>query len=103
VAVGLAVGACTADVAGPANYTIAVGRELDITLGTVGPGPAYDTIPQISSPAVRFLSLTEPSDLQNPGGPTQFFRFEAQMAGRAIVTFRRSGTSAIVSDIVEVQ
>jgi hypothetical protein len=97
----LAVGACTAEVAEPADYTVAVGQQFDITLHTVGPD-AYDSIPAISSPIVRFLdaSVVPPYD---PGGPNQRFRFEAQAPGRAIITFRRSTTSPVVSDMVVVE
>ena len=99
----LAIGACTAEVAGPADYTVAVGQQLDITRGTIGPGNPYDTIPHISSAVVRFLGVTEPSALRNPGGPTQVFRFEAQTPGRATITFRKSGASPVVSDMVVVE
>lgn len=92
VAMVLVVAACAAEVPTKADYTVSVGQELDITLGTVGPGPAYDTIPKIASPAVRFLDVSEPADLRNPGGPVQLFQFEAQARGRTTITFRRSAT-----------
>ena len=94
--------ACTAETTAPPDYAVAVDRELDITLGTAGPGPAYDTIPQISSSAVRFLGVSEPPELRNPGGPTQVFRFEAQTPGWAAITFRRSASDSRTV-VVEVQ
>ena len=63
----------------------------------------YDSIPQISSPAVRFLDVTESDSLINPAGPNQLYRFEAQAPGRATITFRTSGTSVVVSNVVEVR
>lgn len=99
----LAAGACTAEMARPADYTVAIGRVFSIRLQTVGPSNPYDSIPQISSPAVRFLDVTEPDSLINPAGPNQVYRFEAQAQGRATITFRKFGTSVVVSDVVEVQ
>ena len=70
------------------TINIAVGQELDITLGTLGPG-GYDT-PGISSPIVQLLdeAVVPP---YTPGGPTQRFRFLAQATGQAIVTLGQSG------------
>jgi hypothetical protein len=99
----LGIGACTAEVPAPPNYTVAVGQTLTIELVTIGPGPVYDPAPSISSPIVRLVSVTVPPLGQRPGGPTQFFQFAGQAPGRTTITFRRSGTSVVVSDIVEVQ
>ncbi|HEV8551758.1 MAG TPA: hypothetical protein VGQ57_22075, partial [Polyangiaceae bacterium] len=41
--------------------------------------------PTTSSASVRFVGEVDPA-LQNPGGPTQIFRFEADAPGTAIIT-----------------
>ena len=99
----LGIGACTAEVPAPANYTVAIGQEFSIRLQTIGPGNPYDSIPGVSSATVRFLDMTEPDSLRNPGGPNQLYRFEAQVPGRVTIMFRKSGTSGVRSEIVEVR
>lgn len=83
------------------TVSIAVGQELHVTLGTVGPG-AYDSLPAISSPALRFLDMTYPA-AQVPAGPTQLFRFIAAARGTAIVSFHHSGTNPPIQDTVIVR
>jgi len=97
----LAVGACTTEMASPADYTVAVGQQLNITLRTIGPG-AYDATPAISSPIVHFITMVVVQPY-NPGGPIQQFSFEAQARGRATITFHRSESTAVASYTVEVQ
>ncbi len=70
--------------------TAAVGDEIDITLQTVGPGE-YGT-PQISSPVVRFLQVSEVSP-PNPGGPTQLFQFKAASSGEAVISIPHTGSN----------
>ena len=85
----------------PATVTATVGRELDITLGTVGPG-AYDSIPAISSPALRFLdAAVVPPYL--PAGPRQRFRFMPVTRGTAVLTFTHSGSTPTVTISVTVE
>jgi hypothetical protein len=57
-----------------------VGQPIVVTLQTIG-GGHYDT-PQISSRAIRFESAVFPAK-QNPGGPTQVYRFTAVAEGEA--------------------
>ena len=82
-----------------ASRTIAaaVGEELRITLGNVGPAE-YESPPQISSPVLMFLGVDVIPPF-NPGGPTQQFRFEAVSAGQAIVHFRRLLVDSVVATI----
>jgi len=62
------------------HLAAAVGQEIEITLGTVGPNE-YGT-PQVSSSAVRLESV-ELAGPQNPGGPTFVYFFEAIAEGEA--------------------
>jgi hypothetical protein len=63
------------------QVTATVGQQIQITLGTVGPG-SYDETPQISSPAIRFESVHLKWPV-NPGGPIQVYVFRAAAEGRA--------------------
>jgi len=85
----------------PSAITATVGRELDITLGTVGPG-AYDSIPAISFPALRFLdaAIVPP---YVPAGPRQRFRFMPVTRGTAVLTFTHSGSTPTVTISVTVE
>jgi len=62
------------------DVTLAMHQEVDITLGTVGPG-GYGT-PSLSSPAVVFEGVTEPAP-HLPAGPTQRYQFMATAQGSA--------------------
>jgi len=83
------------------TIAVRVGQEVDIKLGTVGPGQ-YDSLPELSSGAVRFIdaSFVGPAV---PAGPRQLFRFAAQRAGVAIITFRHSGMNPTVTDTIAVR
>lgn len=52
--------------------------------------------------AIRFLDVAFVSPFV-PAGPTQRLRFKAEAPGHAIVTFRHSGSTPMVSDTVEVR
>ncbi len=82
----LAIAACSATVDTPADYTVAVGQNLAITLGNVGPG-VYST-PVISAPIVRYLAVTDVPPI-TPAGPNQQFSFLALKPGRVTLTFVR--------------
>ena len=77
-----------------------VGQELDLTVGTVGPG-SYQT-PTILGISVTFLgeSIVGPS---TPAGPQQLFRFRGVSAGQAIVVLTHSGTEPTITDTVVVR
>ena len=64
-----------------------VGQQIEITLGTIGPGHYGD--PQVSSPAIRYenVALAWPP---TPGGPTQIYVFEAAAEGEARVEIRHT-------------
>jgi hypothetical protein len=82
----------------------AIGQEVDVTLGNVGPA-IYVSPPMISSGAVTYLGV-EIVPPYTPGGPTQRFRFKATSAGLAILTFQRTlGESliSVVEDTVRVR
>lgn len=70
------------------SLAVLVGDKIEITLRTIGPGE-YGT-PVLSSGSIRFLSMDYPR-LQNPGGPTQVYRFEAVAVGRAEITIPHEG------------
>jgi hypothetical protein len=70
------------------DVTLAMHQEVDITLGTVGPG-AYGT-PDLSSPAVRFEDVTDP-DPPTPGGARQLYRFTAVAQGNAVLSIPFDG------------
>lgn len=77
------------------TVVVAVGQELRITLGNVGPAQ-YESPPQISSLALTFLGVDVIPPF-TPAGPTQQFRFQAVSAGQAIVHFRRLLGDSVVS------
>ena len=83
------------------STVLSVGQELDITVGTVGPG-AYDSVPAISSSVLRFLDeATVPPYL--PAGPRQRFRFVAERSGEAVITFHHSASDAVLTTRVTVR
>lgn len=79
------------------TFTAAVGQELRIALGNVGPA-TYESPPQISSSILSYVDV-EVVPPFNPGGPTQEFRFKAVSPGRAIVRFRRVLGESVVSSV----
>jgi len=83
------------------SVSVRLGEELDIVLGSVGPG--FNNFPDVSSPALRFIDVDVIPPF-NPGGPMQKFRFVAQERGTAIVTFHSfEPFQSVVQDTVEVR
>jgi len=80
------------------TINLAVGQELEITVGTLGPG-SYGA-PTISSAAVVQVPDYTVDSIVTPGGPTQHFRFMAQGAGQAVITLGQSGRTTFHSDTV---
>ena len=79
-----------------------VGQPIVVTLQTIG-GGHYDT-PQISSPAVRFESESAVSPAkQNPGGPTQVYRFSAVAEGEAQIRIPHTGSNPTVTFTIQVR
>ena len=81
--------AANADTSQP--IILAPGQELDLTLGTVGPGE-YQGPPAISSSAVLFLAEEPGACPCTPAGATQLFRFKGETPGEAIITIQHSGS-----------
>lgn len=83
------------------TITLAVRQELDLTVGTVGPGE-YQSPPAISSPALRFLhESVVPPPL--PSGVRQQFRFRAVGPGTALIVITHSGGNPTIQDTVIIQ
>jgi hypothetical protein len=83
--------------------SLEVGHELELTLGTTGPGE-YASPPDISSPAVRFLDV-ELVGPPTPGGVSQRFSFRGMTAGVAVITFHYTGPAGLnptVEDTINV-
>lgn len=77
-----------------------VGQPIAVTLQTIG-GGHYDN-PQISSRAVRFESAAFPP-MQNPGGPTQIYRFTAVAEGEAQIRIPHTGSNPTVTFTIQVK
>ncbi len=65
------------------RVTATVGQPIQITLQTIGPGQYVS--PQVSSPAIRFVSAGF-AEKPNPGGPRQVYRFRAASEGEAYIS-----------------
>ncbi|MEY4511463.1 MAG: hypothetical protein RLZZ450_3585 [Pseudomonadota bacterium] len=73
--------------ASPATADLKTGQRLELTLRTVGGGGYAE--PTVSSVALRFVESFLPR-LQNPGGPTKVFVFEAASPGTVQVSIPHS-------------
>ena len=82
------------------TLTIKAGRELELTLQTIGPGE-YASPPLVSSAALRFLGVR--LGTPNPAGPRQQFRFEAVQPGVSIIVFQHTAQGPTIEDTVNVQ
>ena len=83
------------------SLRISAGRELDVTLGTAGPGE-YASPPTVSSAAIRFLDV-QPVMPAVPAGAQQRFRFTAVAPGEAVITFHHTDGGRTVEDTVVVR
>jgi hypothetical protein len=104
IALGLAgCGQSPLEANGSPSHTlsITVGRELDLTLQTIGPGE-YVSPPLVSSGAVRFLDVRLVTP-HVPAGPTQQFRFEAVRPGVAVIVFHHTVQGPTIEDTVNVR
>jgi hypothetical protein len=81
------------------HFSARVGQPIVVTLQTIG-GGQYDT-PQISSGAVEFVSAVFPP-MQNPGGPTQIYRFIAAAEGDAQIRIPHTGSNPAVTYTIRV-
>jgi hypothetical protein len=66
------------------SATVKVGDEIDITLGSVGPG-SYSQDPVLSNDNLTVIEVTFPAGQQNPGGPTLLYRLRALAPGQTQV------------------
>lgn len=82
------------------SFSVEVGQELELTLGTTGPGE-YASPPDISSPAVRFLEMRVVGP-PTPGGARQRFRFKGMAPGVAVIVFHNAEQDRTVEDTVNV-
>ena len=80
------------------TLSITAGRELEVTLQTIGPGE-YASPPVVSSTGVRFLGVRVVTPAV-PAGPTQRFRFEAVGPGVAVIVFHHTGQSPTIEDTI---
>ncbi len=76
-----------------------VGQPIEITLQTIGSGQ-YDS-PQISCWAIRFEGFKKPP-CQNPGGPTQVYRFRAAAGGTAQVRIPHTASNPAFTVTIQV-
>jgi hypothetical protein len=83
------------------HVSATVGQVIVVTLQTIG-GGHYDT-PQVSTRAVRFESAMDaPPRQQNPGGPTQVYRFIAAAEGEAQIRIPHTDSNATVTFTIQV-
>ena len=71
------------------TFSIAVGQELVIQMGTVGPGE-YGSPPTLNGSTIAFLGETSPPGVPVPSGVRQIFHFMGVAGGRTIITFQNT-------------
>ena len=76
-----------------------VGREIMITLQTIGPGEY--AAPRVSSASIRFEGTYFPKG-QNPGGPKQVYRFIAAVAGQGKLAIPHTGNNPTYQITIQV-
>jgi len=101
----IGLGACSTNplaVSGDSSQTLAlgVGQQLNLTVGTVGPG-FYQT-PTIAGSSVTFLgdSILGPI---TPAGPRQLYRFKGVAAGTSVIVLTHSGNEPTITDTIMVR
>jgi hypothetical protein len=83
------------------KISLKVGQPIVVTLQTIG-GGHYGT-PEVSSHAVRFESaMYAPPEQQNPGGPTQIYRFTAVAKGVAQIRIPHTDSNPTVTFTIQV-
>ena len=82
------------------TFSIAVGQEATIQLGTVGPGEFVDP-PTLTGSAIQFLGVTTPPGVPVPSGVRQIFHFKGVASGRAIILFHNTATDGHHPDVVD--
>jgi len=82
------------------SFSIAVGEEIIIQIG--GIGPSYSIPPAITGSAIAFLDVTNPPGVATPGGALQLFHFKGVASGQAIVLFHNpAGSATILPDVID--
>ena len=86
----------------PGTFSIAVGQEIAIQMGTVGPGE-YVSPPTLSGSTIEFLEVTLGAPV--PAGPRQIFHFKGIASGQTIILFHNTSPDLHpdVSDTVVVR
>ena len=82
------------------TFSIAVGQEATIQLGTVGPGEFVDP-PILTGSAIQFLGVTAPPGVPVPSGVRQIFHFKGVASGQAIILFHNTATDGQHPDVVD--
>jgi hypothetical protein len=76
------------------SFSVAVGQEITIQMGTVGSGE-YVSPPTVRGSAIEFLGVTSPNVIV-PSGVQQIFHFKGVASGQAIVLFHNTNPPGIV-------
>ncbi len=71
------------------TFSIAVGQELAIQMGTVGPGE-YVSPPTLNGSTIAFLGETSPPGVPVPAGARQIFHFMGISGGQTIIRFQNT-------------
>ena len=87
-------------VANTQTFSIAVGQEATIQLGTVGPGE-YVNPPTLTGSAIQFLGVTTPPGVAVPSGVQQIFHFKGVASGQAIILFHNTATDWHHPDVID--
>ncbi len=69
------------------SFSLSVGWEIDIKMGTVGPGE-YVSPPTLNGSSLQFVEVTTPSPV--PSGAQQLFHFKGVAAGQTIIVFHHT-------------
>jgi hypothetical protein len=96
----LLTGACSTSGSGPFEvygqpsgaFSVAVGQQIDIKIGTAGPGE-YVSPPTLNGSAIAFLSVTPGAAL--PSGVQQIFHFKGVARGQTVVVFQNTNPPGI--------
>ena len=73
----------------PGAWSIAVGQDLEINMGTVGPGE-FVSPPMLAGSSVIFVDVT--SGPVVPAGARQVFHFKGVLPGPTIIRFHNTGS-----------
>lgn len=75
------------------SFSLSVGREIDIKMGTAGPGE-YVSPPTLTGSSLQFLEVTTPA-LAVPSGAQQVFHFKGVTVGQTIIVFHNTNPPGI--------